>query len=415
MKRARDVMMCTLVLCCARHSLAAESIAHDEHAVLNGDDNRRELFEVDSAPLKSTVANATAAVMWPHRLRRESAGIQLRAESLGEHFGLCAGEPYATEPSAASCSATLVDDDLVLTAGHCLGSDEPEARQRCPRQRFVFEYEIDEKGLLPIQPLEVYSCRAVAAFRKTTTASTFLDFAFVQLDRPVRQRAPIAVTTSAPRPGELVAFASHGAGLPVKVEENASIVSVPADARHFTAATDSFAGGSGGSVYDSELQLLGFAVRGAGDWVADGACMRAAHSAEASEQYQVAADAVRELCRNGWPSTRLCGTPAECGDGVCSASESQGNCALDCAAARCGDRVCDLDEDLTCQSDCPRFDDVPASWDLDPETYQRSALADGRSRASCSFEGGSPQRASWCGITVLGLLLYRRGRPRRTT
>lgn len=124
-------------------------------AVLNGEDDRSELFEVEKADEREVLQRGVAALMWAHRIdvRRPR---ELRATSAGEALGLCDDEKFAVQPSASFCSATLIDDELVLTAGHCLGDDAAAAAERCQRLWITFDYHYAEPHRLALDAAETW-------------------------------------------------------------------------------------------------------------------------------------------------------------------------------------------------------------------------------------------------------------------
>ena len=54
--------------------------------------------------------------------------------SLGEAVGLCPDQRFTAQPTAGDCSGTLVDNRIVLTAGHCVEG------KSCSDISFVFDY-----------------------------------------------------------------------------------------------------------------------------------------------------------------------------------------------------------------------------------------------------------------------------------
>lgn len=117
---------------------------------------------------------------------------------------------------------------------------------------------------------------------------------------------------------------------------------------------DSFSGGSGGSLFNTALELIGHQVRGLPDWAFDGSAGDRRRGDEPSEEHQLIAISVAALCDTGWPSARLCDTAA-CGDGVCSGSENATDCSTDCDPPSCGDGFCEQSERFVCAMDCEAF------------------------------------------------------------
>jgi len=393
----------------ARPSEAAEL----REPVINGGDDREELPVLEPAA-RETVAQSVAALMWMQRIDYEQPSA-LRAVSLAEAAGVCEDERFADQPTAAFCSGTLLDGDLLLTAGHCLGQDAEEAAERCRHLLVVFDYHLLEGGELALGSGDsVYSCRRVAHYEKATTGERLVDVAVLQLDRAVAApHAPATIAAGELELGASLLAASHGAGLPLKVDRGAFVIDVPSD-EYFIASTDSFGGGSGGPLFDASLHLVGYQMRGVADWKQEGGCLRATFAQTPREQHQRVETALRGLCDSGWPSERLCGTAPACGDAVCDASESADACSEDCPALRCGDGRCEVPERSECASDCSPFDGVPPDWLEDPATYDAGDVPAPRrtSKAGCVASGpapaGSPTAAVGSLLCLLGVSLSRR-------
>lgn len=340
-------------------------------AVLNGQDDRKELYELDSLAARDLVAGSVAALMWENRIQYAHP-TTLRAVSAGEALSLCADERFAEQPTAAFCSATLVDDDLVLTAGHCLGDTMQSAVDRCKRLLIVFGYHYSAPNELALASADdIYTCRQVAFHVNRYSPGNFADEAILQLDRKVNaMRHPTAIRGKPPRVGESLVSATHGVGLPLKTDLGGAVVEVPSGADYFVASTDSFEGGSGSPQFSSTLELIGVQVRGAPDWLAGDGCWRARHSDQPMEQHQLASRVLEDFCNSGWPSERLCGRTSACGDAVCSGPETVQSCAQDCRAPRCGDGLCEPSERALCGEDCRAYAEVPPEWLLDPALYR---------------------------------------------
>lgn len=396
---------------------SAESVVEQ---VINGQDDRRELYELESDDAHRAIANSAAALMWAHRVEfGEANAVELRAMTLASAQGVCDDQRFTTQAAAALCSASLIDDDLVLTAGHCLGTTRYEAEDRCRRLWIVFDYFMEESGNIAFDSAEsVYACRRVALHTKVGAVDGFLDVAVLQLDRSASDLyTPIPLAPGRPEPGERVLAATHGAALPLKVDAGGKVLEARKDVSFFVADTDSFAGGSGGPLYNEALELIGHQVRGELDWTYEDECARAADGGTGKEEHQIAEVSRSALCQQGWPSERLCGTPGECGDGVCSARETSESCSDDCAEASCGDALCEQVEREACAGDCSAFTDVPPTWGGDPLTYYltREPAADANATirsargGGCAVAPGVPRApACWLFAALSVALMFRR-------
>jgi hypothetical protein len=399
-----------------------DPVADQRSPVINGADDRQELPTLTPPGARETIAHSVAALMWINRIDYDDPGA-LRAVSLAEGLGVCEDERFAQQPTAAFCSGTLLDGDLLLTAGHCLGQDADDAAESCRHLLVVFDYHLLDSGALALSSGDsVYSCRKVAYHQKATVDDGLVDLAVVQLDRPVSSPlAPAMLAEADLELGMPLIAASHGAGLPLKVDRGAVVVDVPAAAEYFIASTDSFGGGSGGPLFDASLRLVGHQLRGLPDWQRVGDCLRAAYAPAAGEEHQRIETSVRAFCGSGWPSERLCGIAPSCGDKVCDASERAGQCPNDCPAPRCGDGRCDVFERGDCAADCSPFDDVPLDWLDDPADFAAgqapASTTSAADRTGCALTSPVPRGTptGWLTSLIFALLgLRTRTRRRRS-
>src|SRR6476646_10064405 len=111
--------------------------------LIYGDDSRRDVYAVDDARLARIALQGTVAFLSAEHLVRDSMGgtFAIVSETLGASNHLCPGESFETQPAAATCSGVLVDDQLVLTAGHCIPEDAT-----CGDSLLVFDYAITSPG-----------------------------------------------------------------------------------------------------------------------------------------------------------------------------------------------------------------------------------------------------------------------------
>lgn len=384
--------------------------------VIVGDDDRLDVYQLTSDSRR--VTSAVAALMYAHRVAFPSPNAaELRALPSSEALDLCPEEPFRSQPVAAYCSGVLIDDTLLATAGHCLGGDWAQASERCERIHIVFGYEArGESTETVLSPLDIFSCRRVVALERDSA-----DLAIVELDRPVQGREPARLGGTRPARGDRLLVASHGAGLPLKVELAAQVVDAPDSSEYFVAATDTFAGGSGGGLFNEKLDLAGMVLRGVSDWEFVGDCQRATRESLSEEEHGHTSPRVIETLRAlNWPSPRLFGTDHRCGDGVCGSTESNESCAADCLPAICGDHICEVVERQTCFDDCHRYDVVPERWAGDPElgrlAFKPEPTASPGSNCSLSRHNtGKVWSSTALALVTMALLtmaLRRRGAPR---
>lgn len=298
-------------------------------SVVYGEDDRVEVYAHPDERLRELARESIVALVPSSALDRSDAGQVRIAEgvpTLGEARQLCEDQRFRDQPTAANCSGTLIDHDLVLTAGHCVPGGGG-----CGSDLFVFDYYYAAEGeLARIDADDVYSCAAVLARR----LSGGFDYAVVQLDRPVegREPAPVRRGGEAMAEGAPVTVIGFGSGLPAKIDDGGEVLYPHADLLdYFEATTDTFGGNSGSGVFNEAGEVVGILVRGETDYVSRGSC-RVVNVVDAggdgpgdNEEITYAFRAIDDLCDEvGWPSARLCADAF--GDGWCDACVSADEC-----------------------------------------------------------------------------------------
>jgi hypothetical protein len=369
------------------------------HAPLvHGADDRHDLWKEPESTVRGLVVNTAVALVEPRNLRFSGDSVEPRAAPLGSWDDYCGDTPFLEQPTAASCSGVLIDEDLVLTAGHCM-----EGVPSCRDYAYVLDYAFNTEGRLGLSHRSsVFACRAVVAFGVSPPDSEEqLDFAVIALDRKTG-RLPAGIVRSpdlvAGNPLTVIGFPS---GLPAKIDDGAVVVDPRAEPLdHFSVTSDTFRGSSGSAVYLGTFGLAGVFSRGTSDFVDDGRCRRARTLPDdvetSGELATYATRALDAICDSGWPSSALCGIVPACGDGFCTGGENASTCPADCNASECGDRLCESSEWESCSVDCGdrRPAGLPDEWYCEPSWYDDGEVCDcrcGAVDADCD-----PSKTSTC-------------------
>lgn len=314
--RAAAVLSLVLMSCGGQQLLVVddtgdEAVTDKGKAVVYGTDNRTDVYAHADATMRARALQSTVALISASDLITTTpSAIRFRASTLAQAEGLCAGQRFANDPTPAFCSGTLIDDDLVLTAGHCVTTAAD-----CASTRFVFKFaRSSATALETVTADDVFSCASIVARSETQTAQGVSDFALIRLNRSAAPRfvpAPVRRSTAALLTGQRVGVIGSGSGVPFKIDTGGSVRD-PGNGSSFEATTDTFGGNSGSGVYELDgYTVAGILVQGDTDYVANGSCnvVNVCRETGCSGETVVSSHvALAALCRAS-PSSRLCGVP----------------------------------------------------------------------------------------------------------
>lgn len=249
-------MLALLITLFATTSLSSAN----EMQVIYGDDNRKDIFEVDNE-LHLQVSRSTAAQVYYNQLKAVNGGFQIVGRTLTE-VGICSDQKFSEQITSANCSGFLVGADLLVTAGHCMKS-----QGHCLNAKWIFDYAVTEKGQTEhfIEPSSVYSCAEI--IEQELNRSSLDDYALIRLDRKVSDREPLTFRRSGEiAKNEEVFVVGHPTGLPTKVSDD-SFVRTNHKKAYFSTNLDTFGGNSGSAVFNAQTgDVEGILVRGEVDY-----------------------------------------------------------------------------------------------------------------------------------------------------
>lgn len=277
-----------------------------------GDDDRIETYQ--AVPAAQRAAAVTAALVWPQYLAPTGGGVRVIEEArqpLGQQIGLCAGERFAEQPSVAYCSGFLIDQDLLATAGHCLGLHEPASA--CSELVVVFGFALSGPSAprLDYPAGDVYRCREVVTHELAQREGRRFDWAVIRLDRPVTGRTPVIVWGEDPPRDEELVVIGHPVGLPTKIAAGGWVKRNAGDDPVFVSDLDTYQGNSGSAVFTlssiqrGDPEVVGILVAGAEDWEAGAskatACKQSARCSDLDASAQAGQRcAGEEVTKTSW-------------------------------------------------------------------------------------------------------------------
>ncbi|MFN8847715.1 MAG: trypsin-like serine peptidase [Bdellovibrionales bacterium] len=227
--------------------------------VVYGEDNRKDLFEVQDLALL-TAAKSTSAIFSKFKLKKSGTVFQVSSASFREEFNMCSNEPFAHQQAGAKCSAFLVGSQMMATAGHCINSGD------CGDTAFVFDFAYSTVNAQPqyIPEEKVYYCSRI--LKRELNGQE--DYALVLLDRAVTDRDPLKLASTQATEAMPLTVIGHPAGIPTKIADGAEVRS--SNEAFFVSNLDTYGGNSGSAVFNSEtMEVLGILVRGERDYTYD--------------------------------------------------------------------------------------------------------------------------------------------------
>lgn len=255
---------------CAPEKFNNEELTEDtkevSSKVIYGSDGRLDLYQVSDERL-TKMADSTVALFEAKDIKDNGLSAILIGKNFGSTYNLCSTEKFREQNSAAFCSGSLVADDIIITAGHCI-----ETQSDCNNTRFVFGFAMQADSVLPTQVSsnEVYKCGSII---KQVLTGNGADYAVIKLDRKVLNHKPLPIRRSGEISiGENLVVIGHPAGLPTKITTGGKVRSIASNT-HIVANVDTYGGNSGSAVFNLQTGVIeGILVRGENDFIRQGSC-----------------------------------------------------------------------------------------------------------------------------------------------
>ncbi len=232
--------------------------------VIYGKDNRIEVYQSNNSAL-ITAAESTAAMISYDNLAIKNEWTEISGPALKDIYRLCSKERFKEQLAVANCSGTLIDKDIILTAGHCFAQKNLD----CKGYAWVFGYRVntEKQSLITIPTSNIYKCHSVLA--QQVDKNKNVDYAIIKLDRKVTDRKPVEIRLFGEISfNEKLAVIGHPRGLPTKIADSGDILE--STDGFLRSNLDAYTMNSGSGVFNQKTgSLEGILVSGQSDFEQD--------------------------------------------------------------------------------------------------------------------------------------------------
>jgi V8-like Glu-specific endopeptidase len=220
-------------------------------------DNRVDAYRTSGAVRQA--AQATAALIPADYLKQTDTGYAINHSTKLQDTGWCPNEPFAKQPVSSMCTAFLVDQDILVTAGHCMRQQGRAVPLDKYRVVFGFEMSDAQHAKTQFPSRDVY--RIVEELEVETTFEK--DWAVLKLDRAVSDRQVFEFAQEEIKQETPLTIFGYPNGLPLKVADGGKVLTNDPDKTVFLTDLDSYKGNSGSPVLNgAALRKGSFIVEG---------------------------------------------------------------------------------------------------------------------------------------------------------
>ena len=228
--------------------------------IINSDDRH----EVSDAPVEiQNIGKSIAALISKDRVTDLKNGyFSITGLDYIQDYNFCKDESFVTtQKLIANCSASLVGEDKIATAAHCI---DLKGEYTIDNYYIVFDYTSEDGKVLSKD--SIYEIESMP--QHDFNFPNDKDVAILKLKRAVKDRKPLKVSKKRIELGSEIYMLGFPLGLPMKYHDNGFVINSTTkyNGKHsFTHSLDTFSVNSGSSIFSTKTnEIIGILVRGYG-------------------------------------------------------------------------------------------------------------------------------------------------------
>lgn len=229
--------------------------------VLYGPDDRVDFFEEKDTNKVTNALGVVALVRDVDLSPEQDSKFKLSTISFVDAQSLCSSEKFKNQPIASFCSGFAIGKNVIVTAGHCIESEDD-----LKTIRFIFDF----KYIAQNSVKTVFEKQLILSGKRIISRinSGNMDYSIIETNEIIPEVRRLKLNLASKiKDKESVYVIGHPVGLPLKIAGGA-FVRNNTDSLFFSANLDTYGGNSGSPVFNSRTHLVeGILVRGETDFI----------------------------------------------------------------------------------------------------------------------------------------------------